>query len=106
MTTTAKLKVKDAYTRLINLNMTELMANLHVKDVITSRQKEIIQNIPLNTDQMEYLLDKIIIPDLEGGKVHKFKLFLEVLEESDNPVANSVGRRLGVLNFGNYIMSS
>jgi len=95
----AKKKVKEMYTRLINLNVSAMLGHLYSKDVITAREKQIIQStIPLESDKMGYLLDNIILPSLESGVIIKFKLFLEVMEESDDPVTRAIGSQLGMLN--------
>ena len=97
MCTDAKQKIKDAYNRLINLNVTGLLGGLYAKDVITGREKQIIHSITIESDKMAHLLDHVIIPSLEAGTTEKLKSFLEIMEESDDPVINSVGRRVGML---------
>lgn len=97
MCTDAIKKVKDAYTRLTNLTVTAMLGSLYAKDVITLKEKQTIQSIPIESDKMEHLLDRVIIPSLDAGRIDKFKLFLEVMEEGDDQI-KSVARRLGMLN--------
>lgn len=95
MCTDAKQKVTDAYTRLTSINLTSLLGALYSRDVITTREKQIIHTISIESDKMAHLLDNVIIPSLEAGTTKKLKYFLEVMEESDDPVVKSVGRRVG-----------
>ena len=98
MCSSAKQKVKEAYTRLTNLDVTAMLGSLYAKDVITLRQKQQIIDIPIDSDRMEYLLNEVIIPSLQAGRIEKFRLLLEIMEQSDDQMVKSVGRRLGTLN--------
>ena len=95
--TDAKQKIKDAYVRLTNLNVTSLVGALYSQDVITARQKQIIGTKIIESEKMMYLLDDIIIPSLEAGTLEKFKSFREVMEKSDDSVIKSVCKRLSML---------
>ena len=92
----AKRKIKEAYTQLTNLSVTAMSGSLYAKEVITLKQKQQINSIPIESDKMEYLLDEIIIPSLLAGKIEKFRLFLEVMEQSDDPLIKTVARDLGM----------
>ena len=94
----AQRRIKEAYTQLTNLNVTAMSGSLYARDVITLRQKKQINSIPIESDKMEYLLDEVIIPSLLAGRIEKFRLFLEVMEQSDDPVIKSVGKDLGMFN--------
>ena len=98
MCSSAKEKVKETYTRLTNLDVTAMLGSLYSKEVITLREKQQINSIPIDSDKMEYLLDEVIIPSLQAGRIEKFRLLLETMEQSDNQMVKSVGRRLGTLN--------
>ena len=98
MCSSAKQKVKETYTRLTNLNVTAMLGGLYSRDVITLKQKQQINSISIESDRMEFLLDEVIIPSLEAGRIEKFRLFLELMEGSDDQMVKSVGRRLGMLN--------
>ena len=69
--------------------------DLFAREVITFRQKEMIEVIPLQSQRMEYLLDKIIIPTLALKISPKFKSLLEVMEESDDEKLTSMAEKLG-----------
>ena len=89
-------KVIDSYEDLINLNTTVMLASLYAKGVITLVDKDTITQMkPLERDKMQYLLDSIIVPSLEAGVFQKFKLFLEVMEKSEDIVTRTVAQRLG-----------
>ena len=90
-------KLKDNYNDLIILNATVMLPNLYAKGVITSVDKDNISGIkPLERDKMQYLLDRIIIPSLQTGVLHKLKLFVEVMKESEDTVTRTMARRLGM----------
>ena len=102
-------KVTENYEDLTNLNTTEMLAGLFAKGVITLRQKDIIsQTKPLEHEKMEYLLDQIIIPSLQAGVIQKFRLFLEVMETSEDVVTKTVAQRLGIflLHMKTFIAST
>ena len=74
-----------------------MLCSLFAKDVITSEDKDTISQIKLlECDKMQYLLDRVIIPSLKAGIIEKFKLFLEVMEESEDLTTKTVGQRLGM----------
>ena len=54
-----------------------------------------METIPLQTQRMEYLLDKIIIPTLTFNISTTFKSFLEVMEESGDEKLISMAEKLG-----------
>ena len=90
-------KIMDNYEDLINLNTTVMLASLYAKGVITLVDKDTISiTKPLQRDKMQYLLDEIIIPSLQAGVIQKFKLFLEVMEKSEDIVTRTVAQRLGI----------
>ena len=89
-------KVKDNYKDLINLNTTMMLASLYAKGVITLVEKDTITlTKPLERDKMQYLLDSIIVPSLQAGVFQKFKVFLEVMEKSEDILTRTVAQRLG-----------
>jgi len=74
-----------------------MLPSLYAKDVITLVDKDTISlTKPLERDKMQYLLDQIIIPSLQAGVLQKFKLFLEVMEESEDTVTRTMARQLGM----------
>ena len=93
-------KVKDNYNDLINLNTTAMLPSLYAKSVITLVDKDTISiTKALERDKMQYLLDQIIIPSLQAGVIQKFKLFLEVMENSEDTVTKTVAQKLGTQSY-------
>ena len=73
--------------------------DLFAREVITFRQKEMIEVIPLQSQRMEYLIDKIIIPTLTFNISTKFKSLLEVMEESGDDKLTSMAEKLGMYRY-------
>jgi len=94
----AKKNIKSNYTELINLPIATILGNLYAKGVITLKEKLTIKtsNLPLNSDKMEYLLDSVITPSLANNVTVKFKGFLEVMEESGDPILLSMAKKFGM----------
>jgi len=94
----AKKNIKRSYTELTNLPITTILSKLYAKDVITLKEKQTIEtsNFPLNSDKMEYLLDSVITPSLANDVTMKFKGFLEVMEESGDPILLNMAKKLGM----------
>ena len=55
-----------------------------------------METMTLESARMEYLLDKIIAPSLSSKIGTKFKGFLEVMENSDDVMFNSMAQKLGM----------
>ena len=72
-----------------------MLGQLYAKKVITDREKKIIESIKLMDKKMEYLLDSVIIPSLANNVTVKFKGFLEVMEENNDPILINMARKLG-----------
>ena len=101
----AKSNVQSNYYELTHLpSIASLLAKLFAKDVITSEEKEMIdQTLPLK--RMEYFLDNIIIPSIIYNGTAKFKAFLEVMEQSGDPLLIDMANKLGMYLFmQNYII--
>ena len=71
------------------------MGHLYAKEVITVRDKEMIKALQLKADKMEYFLDYVITPSLQSSVTVKFKTFLEVMEESGDPIFIKMALKLG-----------
>lgn len=93
----AKNKIKEVYVRLKNINVTAMMETIYSRGMITIREKRIIEILPLESEKMEYLLDHVIIPSLEVGVTKKFKMLLEVMEESEDQTTQILVRQIGTL---------
>ena len=102
----AKKNVKSNYNELTNLPIDSILAELFAKDVITSVEKETIEKtLPLKSKKMEYFLDNIINPSLANNVTVKFKAFLEVMEQSGDPLLINMANKLGMYLFmQNYII--
>ena len=92
---TTKAKITANYVEIVNLPIELIRRDLFAREVITSRQKEMIETIPLQSQRMEYLLDKIIIPTLTFNISTKFKSLLEVMEESGDEKLTAMAVKLG-----------
>ena len=76
-----------------------MLAKLYAKGVITQREKETIGTIPLKSAKMEYILDSVINPSLVNKVTVKFRGFLEVMEESGDPVLLDMAKKLGMYTY-------
>ena len=56
-----------------------------------------IEDKLVQSERMEYILDKIILPSLEFDISTHYIKFLEVMESSDNEKLNSMAQKLGML---------
>ena len=99
----AESNVKNNYNELAHLSIDSMLTKLFAKDVITSEEKETIEKT-LPWKKMKYFLDNIITPSLIYNTV-KFKAFLEVMEQSGDPLLINMANKLGMYLFmQNYII--
>ena len=92
-----KNNLKKHYNELRNLPVDSMLGNLFAKEVITPIEKETMEKtLPLRSSKMEYLLDSVITPSLANNVTVKFKGFLEVMEESGDPLLISAANKLGM----------
>ena len=80
---------------MMNLPINAILGHLYAKEVIAVRDKEMIETSRLKEDKMAYYLDNVITPSLQSGVTVKFKRFLEVMEESGDPVFIKMAVKLG-----------
>ena len=73
-----------------------MLGQLYGKGVITLRQKLIMEAESLESNRMEYFLDRVILPSLDTDVSIKYKGFLEVMEKSDDAILNSMAKKLGM----------
>ena len=73
-----------------------MLGELFAKEVITLREKKIIQSLSLKNQKIEYLLDNIIIPSLDNNVARKFKGFLEVMEKSNDFILTEMSKKFGM----------
>ena len=57
---------------------------------------ELIEARSVQSERMEYILDKIILPSLGMNISTHFVKFLEVMESSDNEKLTSMAQKLGM----------
>ena len=91
----AKAKIVANYVEITDLPINLILQELHKKKVILSRQMETIEAKSLQSNRMEYLLDKIILPSLEMKINTNYYRFLEVMENSGNEKLTSMAQKLG-----------
>ena len=91
-------RLQHNYVEISNLPINSILNHLFAGKIITLQEKQKIKTIPreLEDERMEYLLDNIIIPSLKNNVTVKFKGFLKVLEDSDNPVLTTAAKNLGM----------
>ena len=73
-----------------------MLSKLYSKAIITLREKQAIQTIPVESDGMAYFIDYIIIPSLHTKVIIKFRGFVEVLMESGDSTLISMAAKLGM----------
>ena len=90
---------------MMNLPIDAILGHLYAKEVITERDKEMIETSRLKADKMAYFLDKVITPSLQSSVTVKFKRFLEVMEESGDPIFIKMARKLGNYDYYYYCIN-
>ena len=94
---TAK-KLKKQLDKLSRLKYDSMSSSLYSNDVITTKEREIIEESDKpNHKKMEYLIVNVIIYSLKLGHGKKYKSFLKVLEDSEDSDLRSVAKSLGML---------
>ena len=71
-----------------------ILSSLHDGGVISATFLRAIRIEPLSRDKVKLLLDNVILRDLKNGKTDSFDKLTMVLEGSNNPVAEKLGRSL------------
>ena len=74
-----------------------MLSKLYSKGIITLEEKEKIKAKPVESQKMEYFLDRIITPSLVVNVQVKFKGFLEVMKDSGDSTLISMATKLGML---------
>jgi len=80
--------IKDHYFPLQFCSIAPILEKLRFSGVINDHQREVIKAMELESDQMKYLLDEVIIPSLNANESGKFEAFIKVMKESDNSIDN------------------
>ena len=73
-----------------------MLPRLIAEMVITMEETKMIEKLPVNSEKMMYLLNKIILPSLELGDPIKFKTFLEVMKQSSYPSFIDMAKKLSM----------
>ena len=92
----ATAKIIANYVEITDLPINLILQELIDKKVILSRQMELIEARSVQSERMEYILDKIILPSLEMKISTHFVKFLEVMESSGNEKLTSMAQKLGM----------
>ena len=78
--------IEENYDELTHLPTDLMLPWLFVENVISGKEKEEIAFLPTNGQKIEYLLNDIIMPSLQANVIVKFKRFLKMIEDTDNPL--------------------
>ena len=85
--------LRKKYAELSDLPYTAMEGRLYAKKVITHEEKICIKTL-VGSEKMECLLD-VVIRSLKHNHCHKFKGFLEAMEESDDMLLIKTAKDLG-----------
>lgn len=73
-----------------------MLGSLYSKGVITLEEKERIESKSVQRDKMIYFIDNVITRSLLNNISKKYKGFLEVMEEIDDPILTDMAKTLGM----------
>lgn len=90
---TAADSLRTKYAELSDLPYSAMEGRLYAKRVITDEEKIYIRTL-VGSEKMEHLLD-VVIRSLKHNHCHKFKGFLEAMEESDDMLLRKTAKDLG-----------
>ena len=102
----AKKRIQNYYVELSNLPINSMLGLLYAKEVITLREKKLIETIQMDDKKMGYLLDDIIIPSLTINVTVKLERFLEVMKEIGDPVLIDMAKKLGMCSIYSYTVKN
>jgi len=85
--------LRQKYAELSDLPHNAMESCLYAKKVITREEKKCIKTL-VGCDKMEFLLD-VVIRSLKHDHSHKFKGFLEAMEESEDILLRRTAKNLG-----------
>ena len=80
-----------------------MLGKLYSKGVITLEEKERIESKSVQHDKVNWFLDNIVTRSLLNNISIKFKRFLEVMEESGDPILTDMAKALGMLSLINCV---
>ena len=90
---TAAENLRKKYAELSDLPYNAMQGLLYAKKVITREEKKCIKTL-VGSEKMECLLD-VVIRSLKHNHCHKFKGFLEAMEESEDMLLKKTAKDLG-----------
>ncbi|XP_065904983.1 uncharacterized protein [Dysidea avara] len=91
----AKKKLFSQYDHFVALRIDPMLSALFTNEVITFKEKQSIEHAQKQSmEGMKWFLDNVIIASLEQGMSEKFKGFIEVMENHDDPLLNKMAGRL------------
>ena len=91
---TAQKNIKKNYNELTYLPINSILGKLYSKEIITFKEKEMIESMPTQSKRMVYFLDEVIIRSLAVDVNVKFRRFIEVMMESGDPTLTSMAAKL------------
>jgi len=74
--------------------MDNLLADLYAEYVINDEEKEVIGHLQLRKEKVNFLFDKVIIPDLKNDGSTKFDSLIKVMKASDDRTAKHLANKL------------
>ena len=89
-------KLKKQLGTLTKLTYNVMMGSLFSKDVITNKERKIIDD-KVGEEKIMYLVVDIVMPSLRQNNYKNYKGFLEAMEESDDSDLKSMAEKLGKL---------
>ena len=89
-------KIIANYVGITDLPVNSILQELLDKKVILSMQMEMIEAKSLQSERMEYILDRIILPSLKMKISTYFNSLLDVMEKSDDEKFTSMAQKLGM----------
>ena len=88
-------KIRDNFAKLTrSFPMDGLVAELYSKEVITDQQKAQLGVKTLRKEQVSFLFEEVINPDLHGGDSKKFDNLIKVMEANDDSTAKHLAKLL------------
>ena len=86
--------IKKNYDELTYLPINSMLGKLYSKEIVTFKEKEMIESKPAQSERMVYFLDHVIIRSLTVNVDVKFRGFVEVMMESGDPTLKSMVAKL------------
>ena len=91
---TALKNIIKNYNELKYLPINSMLGKLYSKEIVTFKEKEMIESKPTQSERMVYFLDHVIIHSLAVNVDVKFRGFVEVMIESGDPTLKTMAAKL------------